>query len=315
MKILITGGAGFIGSHLILRLLREGHEVVNIDSVNDYYDPTLKRARLAQFIDRIVHYEYDIADREKVEQVFKNHTFDAVVHLAAQAGVRYSIENPFVYAQSNYVGTLNIYEFSKQHNVGHVVVASTSSVYGLNDVMPFTEDQAVDTPISIYSATKRGIELLGFSYNHLFRLPVTMLRFFTVYGPWGRPDMALFMFTKSILEGTPIPVFNGGDMRRDFTYVDDIVSGICAALPKPNGYQVYNLGKGSPTSLMDFIATIETAVGKKAELDMKPMQAGDVQATWADISKAQRDLGYTPSTSVSVGVPAFVEWYRAYYNV
>jgi UDP-glucuronate 4-epimerase len=311
---LVTGGAGFIGSHVIHALLRDGHTVVNIDSMNDYYDPTLKRARLARLEDSITHYEIDIADERALEEVFKKHQFDAVCHLAAQAGVRYSIENPFIYARSNYVGTLNIFEYAKRYAVSHVVAASTSSVYGLNDTMPFIETDRVDTPVSIYAATKRGTELLAHAYHHLFDMHITMLRFFTVYGPWGRPDMALFKFTKAILAGEPIPVFNGGDMKRDFTYVDDIVSGVVSALEHPSGFKMYNLGKGSPTDLMEYIHTIEDAVGKKALLDMQPMQPGDVHATWADITAAQADLGYHPKTSVSLGVPQFVEWYRSYYS-
>ncbi len=312
---LVTGGAGFIGSHLILALLQGGHAVVNIDSINDYYDPSLKRARLALFSDRITHYEIDIADLASLEDVFWKHTFDGIFHLAAQAGVRYSIENPFIYGRSNYMGTLNLLELAKRSNVPHIVSASTSSVYGLSEDMPFKEEARVDTPISIYSATKRGTELLAHAYHHLFEMNITMLRFFTVYGPWGRPDMALFKFTKAIIEGTPLPVYNGGDMKRDFTYVDDIVSGVIGAMEKARGFSTYNLGKGSPTGLMEYIETIEEAVGKKAVLDMMPMQAGDVHATWADITKAQKELGYDPKTSVKDGVPKFVEWYRDYYRV
>lgn len=314
MKILVTGGAGFIGSHTILALLRAGHTVVNIDNLNDYYDPTLKRARLALFGDAVEHYEIDIADKDAVVKVFASHTFDAVCHLAAQAGVRYSIENPFVYGQSNYIGTLHILECAKQQAVPHVVVASTSSVYGNNTKVPFHEDDRVDEPISIYSATKRGTELLGSTYNHLFGLNVTMLRFFTVYGPWGRPDMALFLFTKAILENKPIQVFNNGEMRRDFTYVTDIVSGILSVLEHPGGFQIYNLGRGEPTNLMEFIHTIEDALGKKAVLDMLPMQQGDLAVTWADITKAQHDLGYAPQISVREGVDEFVKWYLEYYK-
>lgn len=312
---LVTGGAGFIGSHLILALLRDGHTVVNVDSMNDYYDPELKRARLAQFEDRITHYTVDISDLSALEEVFKKHSFDGIFHLAAQAGVRYSIENPFVYAHTNYIGTLNLFELAKRAQVPHIVAASTSSVYGLNEEMPFKETDRVDTPISIYSATKRGTELLAHAYHHLFGINITMLRFFTVYGPWGRPDMALFKFTKAIIEGLPIEVYNGGDMKRDFTYVDDIVAGIIGAMEKAQGLSTYNLGKGSPTGLMAYIHTIEEAVGKKALLDMKPMQPGDVFETWADITNAERDLGYRPQTSVGEGVPKFVEWYRSYYNV
>ncbi len=312
---LVTGGAGFIGSQVIRTLLSEGHTVVNVDVMNDYYDPELKRARLALFRDRITHYEIDIGDLAELESVFEKHSFDGIFHLAAQAGVRYSIENPFVYAHANYVGTLNLFELAKRKSVPHIVAASTSSVYGLNEDMPFTEADRVDTPISIYSATKRGTELLAHAYHHLFGLNITMLRFFTVYGPWGRPDMALFKFTKAIIAGEPLEVYNGGNMKRDFTYVDDIVAGVLLAMEKAHGFSTYNLGKGSPTGLMEYIRTIEEAVGKKAVFDMKPMQLGDVSETWADITKARTELGYDPQTSVKEGVPKFVEWYRAYYNV
>ncbi len=314
MKILVTGGAGFIGSHVIKELLSHGHDVVNIDNMNDYYDPALKRERLSHIQDRITHYEIDIADAEAVESVFKNHSFDVVCHLAAQAGVRYSIENPFVYAQANYIGTLNIFEFAKRYNVTRIVAASTSSAYGLNTEMPFTEDQQVDTPISIYSATKRGTELLAHTYNHLFGMHISMLRFFTVYGPWGRPDMALFLFTKAILEGKPINVFNNGEMSRDFTFVDDIVSGIIAAIDNPKGFQIYNLGNGKPVALMEYVHAIEDTLNKKAVINFLPMQQGDVPATWADITKAQTDLGYSPKVEVREGVKRFVEWYQSYYT-
>lgn len=313
MRVLVTGGAGFIGSHVITALLARGDSVVCVDSMNDYYDPTLKRARLAAFSHAIEHIEIDIADREAVEQVFKTHTFDAVCHLAAQAGVRYSIENPFVYADANYVGTVNIFEYAKRHNVPHVVFASTSSVYGKNEMMPFTEEDRVDTPISIYAASKRAGELLAHSYNHLFNMNITVLRFFTVYGPWGRPDMSLALFTKAIIAGEPIKVFNNGDMERDFTYVSDIVSGILGALGTPNGFQIYNLGNGKPVPLMDFIHAIENSIGKKAVLDLQPMQPGDVARTWADTTKAHNAFGYAPQTNVTEGVDAYVAWYRSYY--
>jgi UDP-glucuronate 4-epimerase len=313
MKVLVTGGAGFIGSHVIKDLLARGYTVVSIDNMNDYYDPSLKYTRLNHFKDQIEHIEIDISDTSAVEEVFKRHTFDAVCHLAAQAGVRYSIENPFVYAHSNYIGTLNIFEFAKRYNVKHVVAAATSSVYGLNDQMPFHEDQRVDTPISIYSATKRATELLAHTYHHLFNMNITMLRFFTVYGPWGRPDMALALFTKAIIAGEPIKVFNNGNMKRDFTYVDDIVSGVVAALERPKGLQIYNLANGTQISLMEYIQAIEGFLGKKAVLDLQPMQPGDVQATWADISKAKRDLGYNPRTNVIEGIKKYIEWYKSYY--
>lgn len=314
MHILVTGGAGFIGSHVIPELLKRGDTIVNIDNVNDYYDVGLKRARLARFEGNIEHHEIDIADREAVADIFKKHTFDAVCHLAAQAGVRFSIENPFIYADSNYIGTLNIFEYAKQHAVPHIVFASTSSVYGKNEVMPFTEEDRVDTPMSIYAASKRACELLAHSYNHLFNMHITALRFFTVYGPWGRPDMSLALFTKAILADEPVNVFNNGDMARDFTYVDDIVSGIIGALRVPNGFQIYNLGNGSPVLLMDFIHAIEHSLEKKAVLNLMPMQQGDVPKTWASIEKAQKDFGYVPQTNVQEGVAQYVSWYRSYYG-
>ena len=314
MKILVTGGAGFIGSHLIKRLLSDGHSVVNVDNLNEYYDPQLKRDRLAQFAKPIAHHELDIADLDALSAIFTEHKFDTICHLAAQAGVRYSIENPHVYARSNYVGTLNVFELAKQHSVPHVVFASTSSVYGKNTKMPYTETDPVDHPVSIYSASKRACELLAHSYNHLFDLNISCLRFFTVYGPWGRPDMAFFKFTKAIIDGETIDVYNEGKMSRDFTYVDDIVDGIVRTLGKPNGFAVYNLGNGSPVELMDFIKAIENAVGKEATKEFKPLQPGDVLATWADITKAKSELGYQPTTDVQTGINKFVEWYREYYK-
>lgn len=315
MNILVTGGAGFIGSFVVRALLQEGHQVVSIDNFNDYYDPALKRARLKTVEDKIVQYEIDIADREAVEMIFKEHSFDAVCHLAAQAGVRYSIENPLVYAESNYVGTLNILECAKRYGGPRVVAASSSSVYGLNHEMPFREDQVVDAPASVYAATKRGTELLAHTYHHLYGLEVSMLRFFTVYGPWGRPDMAPFIFTEAILKGEAIKVFNNGEMSRDFTYIDDIVSGIIGAIKHPKGFEIYNLGRGEPVRLMDFVASLEESLNKKAILDFQPMQPGDVTATWADVTKAARDLGYEPKTSIRDGVNSFVEWYKDYYHV
>ncbi len=315
MHILVTGGAGFIGSHVILELLKRGDTVVNIDNMNEYYDPALKRARLARFKDKIEHHEIDIVDKVAVEEIFKKHTFDVVCHLAAQAGVRYSIQNPFIYAQTNYIGTLNILEYAKQYKVPHVVLASTSSVCGKNEKMPFSEDDRVDTPLSIYAASKRAGELLAHSYNHLFGLNVTILRFFTVYGPWGRPDMALFLFTKAILAGEPIKVFNHGNMKRDFTYIDDTVSGVIAAIRKePRGFRIYHLGNGKTVPLMDYIKTVEETLGKKAVMELLPMQDGDVAETCADITKAGRELGYDPKTDVSVGVPKFVAWYLEYHQ-
>ena len=315
MKILVTGGAGFIGFHLVNKLLEEGNDVVCVDNMNKYYDPELKRARLKLIKDRIQFYEIDIADKDKLEEIFKKHKIEKICHLAAQAGVRYSLENPFVYAESNYVGTTNILEFAKRYKIEHVVFASTSSAYGLNKKMPFKEDDRVDTPVSIYAASKRACELLAFSYNHLFGLNVTCLRFFTVYGPYGRPDMALFKFTKKILSGEVIDVYNNGDMKRDFTYVGDIVSGFVKALKTPKGFQIINLGHGAPVHLMDFIKIIEKELGKKAEINFMPMQPGDVKETFADTSKAKELLGYEAKVDVEEGVKKFIDWYKEYYNI
>lgn len=315
MKILITGGAGFIGSHLTEKLLGEGHEITIVDNLNDYYDPTLKESRLARFKDRVTFYRCNITDMAGLEEIFTKHTFDAVCHLAAQAGVRYSLENPFVYAESNYVGTVNVFECAKRHKVSQVVFASTSSVYGKNEKMPFNEEDRVDTPISIYSASKRAGELLAHSYNHLFGLNITCLRFFSVYGPYGRPDMALFLFVKNILEGKPIDVFNNGEMNRDFTYVSDIVSGFSAALTKPLGFSIINLGHGEPVHLKEFIRIIEDELGKKAIMNFLPMQPGDVASTFADTRKAKELLGYKAVVDVEEGVRNFVTWYRDYYKI
>ena len=314
MNILVTGGAGFIGSHFIKKILGK-HDVICIDVMNEYYDVSLKQARLDEFKDRIKFYKLDIADKDALETVFKENKIDKICHFAAQAGVRYSLENPFVYGDSNYIGTLNLFEFAKRYDVPHVVFASTSSIYGLNTDMPFTEDQRVDTPISIYSASKRGCELLSHTYNHLFGLNVTCLRFFTVYGPFGRPDMALFKFTKNILEDKEIDVYNNGDMMRDFTYVEDIAEGFLLAMEKPLGFEIINIGAGNPTKLMDYIRYIEEALGKKAKINYMGMQPGDVKATWADISKARKLLGYAPKTDVKTGVENFIKWYRGYYNI
>ncbi|MBW3003660.1 SDR family NAD(P)-dependent oxidoreductase [Candidatus Woesearchaeota archaeon] len=313
MKILVTGGAGFIGSHLILKLVSEGHDVICVDNLNEYYDPKLKRDRLEQFHDKIKFYQMDIADKDEFEKVFKENDIEKICHLAAQAGVRYSIENPFVYGDSNYIGTLNVLEFAKRYGVKHIVFASTSSIYGLNEEIPFNESDRVDTPISIYSASKRACELLAFSYCHLFGLNVTCLRFFTVYGPFGRPDMALFKFTKAVLEDRPIHVYNNGDMERDFTYVDDIVLGFYLALSKPSGFEIINLGCGNPVKLMDFISIIEKELGKEAKKNFLPMQLGDVKRTFANISKAKEVLGYEPKVMVAEGVKRFIEWYKGYY--
>ncbi len=315
MHYLITGGAGFIGSTLTHRFLAEGHQVTIVDSVNNYYDPLLKEARLARLPESVVVHRIDISDREKLATVFASDTFDVVCHLAAQAGVRYSLEHPEVYVQANYVGTHNVIDLAHRHGIKKIVYASTSSVYGTSKEMPFTEVNPVFEPMSIYAATKRGGELLGATYAHLYGIEFTALRFFTVYGPWGRPDMALYIFTDKILKGEPIDVFNNGDMRRDFTYVDDIVDGLYrAATTTLPGFEIINLGNGNPTQLMDFVTAIEAALGKKAVINFKPLQAGDVPETFADISKARRLLGFSPQTDVKTGVNNFINWYRSYYK-
>jgi UDP-glucuronate 4-epimerase len=313
-KILVTGGAGFIGSHLIESLLTDGFDVVCIDSMNEYYDVTLKKARLARFLDRVTFYEKDIADKVAMQEIFAQEKPNAVAHLAAQAGVRYSLENPAAYGESNVVGTINILEAARLNNVSRVVMASSSSVYGANTKIPFAETDEVNTPVSIYAATKRATELLAQTYTHLYGLPTTCLRFFTVYGPFSRPDMAPLKFTDAIVHGKPIDVYNNGDMKRDFTYVGDIVHGFRLALEKPNGFQVYNLGNGSPVGLMDFISVLERELGMTATKHMMPMQAGDVPVTFADTSKAKKELGFESKVSIEEGVKKFVEWYRSYYH-
>jgi UDP-glucuronate 4-epimerase len=335
MHILITGAAGFIGSTLALRLLARGDSVVGIDNLNDYYDVTLKQARLDRLAPdgRFAFQRLDIADRDGMAELFQRQRFDAVVHLAAQAGVRYSIENPASYIDANLVGFGNILEGCRHSKVGHLVFASSSSVYGANTKQPFSEHDNVDHPISLYAATKKANELMAHTYAHLYDLACTGLRFFTVYGPWGRPDMALFKFTKGILEGTPIPVFNNGNMIRDFTYIDDIVEGVVRVVDRlpqtdPNWtgdhpdparsyarYRVFNIGNSNPVQLMRYIELIEESVGKKAVIDFLPMQPGDVASTVADTTELQQAVGYAPSTRVEEGVPRFVEWYRSYYQV
>lgn len=358
MKILVTGSAGFIGFHLCRRLLSEGHEVVGLDCINDYYDIRVKYGRLEQcgidsslfhneqgFCKTLESSSYpsfrfvriDISNKDHLEQFFsteeENRPFDVVCNLAAQAGVRYSLENPGAYIQSNIVGFTNILELCRHHSVGHLVYASSSSVYGLNTEMPFSVSDNVDHPISLYAASKKSNELMAHSYSYLYGLPTTGLRFFTVYGPWGRPDMALFLFTKAILEGKPLKVFNHGKMKRDFTYIDDIVDGIVRVMHKTpqtspdwdaskgDGsnssapYKVYNIGNGQAVQLMDFVREVEKALGQKAELEYLPMQAGDVPATWSDTRSLQRDTGYKPSVSAAQGVQKFVSWYREFYQV
>lgn len=331
MKLLITGIAGFIGHAVAKRLSGHGHDIVGIDNLNDYYDVALKRARLddlkncadARFI------ELDIANREGMAALFAQERFDRVIHLAAQAGVRYSLENPHAYVDANVVGHLNVLEGCRHHRVEHLVYASSSSVYGMNEKVPFATKDAVDHPISLYAATKKANELMAHTYAHLYGLPTTGLRFFTVYGPWGRPDMAPFKFTKALLEGKPIQVFNQGDMQRDFTYIDDIAegvvrilnvvptSGISTATPDTSTapYALYNIGNGSPVALMDFIGAIETATGCKANCDFQPMQPGDVPRTWADTKALFEATGYRPKMGVEEGVARFVAWYRQFYQV
>jgi UDP-glucuronate 4-epimerase len=335
MNVLVTGAAGFIGCALTLRLLERGDVVHGIDNLNDYYDVALKKARLERLSTREkFSFELlDIADRAAMDALFARQKFDAVMNLAAQAGVRYSLENPHVYIQSNIVGFCNILEGCRHSEVGHLVFASSSSVYGANTKMPFSVHDNVDHPLALYGATKKANELMAHTYAHLYGLPCTGLRFFTVYGPWGRPDMALFKFTKNILEGKPIPVFNNGNMVRDFTYVDDIVEGVVRAIDRPaqpdpswDGaapdparskapYRIYNIGNNKPVQLMRYIEVLEKALGKKAQIEMLPMQPGDVPATMADVSALELDIGYRPKTTVEEGVPRFVEWYRSYYRV
>lgn len=334
MKVLVTGAAGFIGSHLSARLLARGDEVIGVDNLNDYYDPRLKHARLAHFCTDS-HYSdvrCDVADRAAMADVFAAHRPQRVVHLAAQAGVRYSITNPQAYIDSNLVGFGNILEGCRGIDAEHLVYASSSSVYGANTSLPFSVHQNVDHPLSLYAATKKANELMAHTYSGLFRLPTTGLRFFTVYGPWGRPDMALFLFTRNILEGKPIDVFNYGKHTRGFTYIDDIVEGVMRVLNQPAAanaewsgadpdpassaapYRIYNIGGDAPTQLMRYVELIEESLGKKAELNYLPLQQGDVPDTHADVDDLMRDMGYRPTTPVEVGVRKFVEWYKSYYH-
>jgi len=317
VRILVTGAAGFIGYHLSTRLLDRGDTVVGVDNFNAYYDVSLKEARLARLAGRegfgIVR--ADIADRAAMERVFAAGRFDAVVNLAAQAGVRYSVENPHAYVESNVVGFLNILEGVRHHGTGHLVFASTSSVYGLGTDLPYRESADTDHPISLYAATKKSNEVMAHAYAHLFGIPTTGLRFFTVYGPWGRPDMALFKFTKGILGGTPIPVFNEGRMMRDFTYVDDIVEGVVRVIDRPAPYRIFNIGNHRRVELLDYIRAIEKALGKEAKLELLPMQPGDVRATEANTAALQAATGFQPATPVEEGVRRFVAWYREYYRV
>lgn len=334
-KILVTGAAGFIGFHVSQRLLAAGRQVVGLDNLNDYYNVQLKRDRLAQ-LERQGGFRFvklDLADVDAMARLFAQEGFAQVVHLAAQAGVRYSLTHPFAYVGSNLTGFTTILEGCRHSKVQHLVYASSSSVYGANTRMPFSVHQNVDHPLSLYAATKKANELMAHTYSHLYGLPTTGLRFFTVYGPWGRPDMALYLFTEAILAGRPIDVFNGGRMRRDFTYVDDIVEGIVrllARLPQPNPvwsgdqpdpgtsrapYKIYNIGNHQPVELMHLIETLENCLGRKAERNMLPMQPGDVPATYADVDDLMHDVGFQPSTSIEDGVARFVAWYRQYHHV
>ena len=319
MKLLVTGAAGFIGMHASKRLLERGHEVFGVDDLNPYYDPALKRARLDGLrpFPGFSFDKLDIADERALAAVFESRHFDAVLHLAAQAGVRYSLENPMAYVRSNVAGFLNVLEGCRKARLAHLCFASSSSVYGANTEMPFREADRVDRPVSLYAATKRANELMAESYSALFGIPCTGLRFFTVYGPWGRPDMALFIFTRAILEGKPIRVFNGGDMLRDFTYIDDIAEAVAAILERPHpgtpGARLFNVGHGSPVKLMDFVHAVELALGKKAQIELAPMQQGDVQATYASTEKLKAEIGYVPSTPIETGVARFVAWYREHY--
>lgn len=334
-NILVTGAAGFIGFHLSKRLLQRGDHVLGLDNLNDYYNVQLKRDRLAQIVDHpeFTFHQVDVADRSAIEALFGQNTLDRVVHLAAQAGVRYSIENPHAYVNSNLVGFMNILEGCRHAHVPHLVYASSSSVYGANTQMPFSVHHNVDHPVSLYAATKKANELMAHTYSHLFQLPTTGLRFFTVYGPWGRPDMALYLFTKAILEDQPINVFNNGRMRRDFTFVDDIVEGVVrvtdhpaqpndewsGADPDPGTsrapYKIYNIGNNQPVELQYFIETLEASIGKQARKNLLPMQPGDVPATYADVDDLMHDVGFRPATPIEVGIDRFVRWYRKYHGV
>ncbi len=335
MKILVTGAAGFIGSTLSLKLLERGDEIVGLDNMNDYYDVTLKQARLDRLLpyDNFKFVKLDVADQQGMKDMFAEEKFDRVVHLAAQAGVRYSLENPQAYIDANIVGFTNVLEGCRHNKVANLVYASSSSVYGANTSMPFSIHDNIDHPVSLYAASKKANELMAHTYSHLFGLPTTGLRFFTVYGPWGRPDMSLFMFTKNIIEGKPIDVFNYGDHQRDFTYVDDIVEGVTRCVDKiaqPNPdwtgdkpdpatskapYRIYNIGNNDPVHLMTFIETLENALGKKAEKNMLPLQAGDVPATYANVEDLVKDMGYKPETKLETGIQNFVNWYKEFYKV
>jgi UDP-glucuronate 4-epimerase len=335
MKVLVTGTAGFIGSHVALKLLERGDHVIGFDSLNDYYDVGLKKARLARFIEHpsYTHIHADLADRAAVESAFATHKPQRVINLAAQAGVRYAAENPHIYVASNVTGFLHILEGCRQHSVEHLVFASTSSVYGANTAMPFSEHQSTEHPLTLYAATKKANEQMAHSYAHLYGIPSTGLRFFTVYGPWGRPDMALFLFTKAMLAGEPIKVFNHGKHKRSFTYIDDIAEGVVRTLDKVPGknaewngdapdpassgvapYRLYNIGNEQPVELLHYIEVLEQCLGCKARMEMLPLQAGDVPDTEADVTELIQSVGYAPKISVATGIANFVSWYRDYYR-
>jgi UDP-glucuronate 4-epimerase len=332
---LVTGAAGFIGFFVAQRLCEQGHQVIGLDNLNDYYDVSLKEARL-ELLQREANFRYvhmDLADRDGIAKLFASEKFDRVIHLAAQAGVRYSLDNPLTYVDSNLLGHVTILEGCRHHQVEHLVYASSSSVYGMNKKMPFSTEDSVDHPVSLYAATKKANELMSHTYSHLYGIPTTGLRFFTVYGPWGRPDMALFKFTKAILEGRPIDIYNNGDLSRDFTYIDDIVEGILRiqdVIPQRDSawtvesgspgdssapYKIFNIGNGEPVKLMDFVAALESALGKTAQKNFMPMQPGDVYATYADTQNLYKATGYQPSVGVAEGVARFVEWYRDFYQI
>ncbi len=349
MRILVTGAAGFIGFHTIKALIDRGDDVYGLDNINDYYDRNIKFGRLREtgitqesiyenkttnstYYINYRFFKMDICDKSAVISLFKEHKFDKVCHLAAQAGVRYSLTNPDAYIRSNIEGFLNILESCRNNNIEHLVYASSSSVYGLNETMPFSVCDNVDHPVSLYAASKKSNELMAHAYSYLYNIPTTGLRFFTVYGPWGRPDMALFLFTKAILEGRPIDVYNNGDMQRDFTYVDDVVKGILLVIDKPPGphkewsgrkpdpsastapYRIYNIGNNAPVKLLDFISVIEKVLGKKAKKNFLPIQKGDVPATWADCMELQTNFGYKPETKIQSGIEQFIRWYRDFYG-
>lgn len=336
MKILVTGSAGFIGYYVTKKLLELGHEVVGIDNLNDYYDVNLKYARLNELgISKVASEKFlnitesnneqykfkfiriNLEDRQELPKIFSEEKFDIVCNLAAQAGVRYSLDNPMAYVDSNIVGFVNLLECCRNHNIKHLVYASSSSVYGLNKKIPFETTDNVDLPISLYAASKKTNELMAHTYSHLFKIPTTGLRFFTVYGPWGRPDMAMFLFTDAIVNNKPIKVFNNGNMERDFTYIEDIANGVVKIIEKPRKetlYKIYNIGNNNSVKLLDFIEEIEKNLGKVAQKHMLPMQPGDVEKTWANVDELIKDYGYRPNTSISTGVKSFIDWYKNFYN-